>query len=35
MIQSGNPRWEALVPPAIVQTIKRDALFGWQPSSPA
>ena len=35
MIQSGNARWEALVPPAIVRTIKRDALFGWQPAPPA
>jgi len=32
MIQAGDSRWEALVPPPIVRTIKREALFGWQPA---
>jgi hypothetical protein len=30
-IQSGDPTWEHMVPPAIVRTIKQDKLFGWQP----
>ncbi len=27
-IQAGDPSWETLVPPAIVEVIKREALFG-------
>jgi hypothetical protein len=29
-IQSGDPTWEALVPPAIVEPIKRRQLFGYR-----
>jgi hypothetical protein len=29
-IQAGDPRWEAQVPPAIVQTIKERELFGYR-----
>ncbi len=28
-IQSGDPSWEKLVPPAILEVIKRDRLFGY------
>jgi hypothetical protein len=28
-IQAGDPAWEDLVPPAIVEVIKRDGLFGY------
>jgi hypothetical protein len=28
-IQSGDPAWEKVVPPAIVEIIKRDRLFGY------
>jgi hypothetical protein len=30
-IATGDPTWEAAVPAAVVQTIKRDRLFGLQP----
>jgi len=30
-IQSGDTTWEQMVPPAIVDTIKQDQLFGWHP----
>jgi hypothetical protein len=33
-IQSGDPSWEKLVPPQIVEQIKRDGLFGYK-STPA
>lgn len=29
-IQSGDPAWESLVPPPIVEIIKRDRLFGYR-----
>ena len=29
-MQSGDPAWEACVPPTVVETIKRDGLFGWR-----
>jgi len=29
-IQSGDSSWERMVPPLIVETIKRERLFGWQ-----
>jgi hypothetical protein len=29
-IQSGDTAWERLVPPAIVETIKNNRLFGWE-----
>jgi hypothetical protein len=28
-IQSGDPAWEPLVPAPIVETIKRQGLFGY------
>ena len=31
-IKSGDAAWERLVPPAIVETIKRDGLFGYRGS---
>jgi hypothetical protein len=31
-IQSGDPSWEKLVPPPIVELIKRDGLFGFKPT---
>src|SRR6266436_1867313 len=31
-IQSGDPAWEELVPPQIVESIKRNALFGYRES---
>jgi hypothetical protein len=31
-IQSGDPAWEELVPPQIVQSIKRNTLFGYRES---
>ena len=31
-IQSGDPSWEKLVPPQIVELIKRDGLFGYKPT---
>jgi len=31
-IAADDGSWEAMVPPAIVRTIKRDRLFGWQPA---
>jgi hypothetical protein len=34
-LQSGDPAWENMVPPLIVRAIKRDRLFGWQPSPAA
>jgi hypothetical protein len=30
-IQGGDPAWERSVPAKVVETIKRDRLFGWQP----
>jgi hypothetical protein len=30
-LQRGDPSWEALVPPPIVQLITQDKLFGYQP----
>jgi hypothetical protein len=30
-IQSGDPAWETMVPPPIVEIIKRDRLFGYVP----
>jgi len=30
-IQTGDPSWEALVPPRIVQIITQDKLFGYKP----
>src|SRR5262249_13389531 len=32
-LQRGDPAWEALVPPRIVQIITQDKLFGYQPPS--
>jgi hypothetical protein len=32
-IQTGNPTWEAMVPPRIVEIIKKNRLFGYQASS--
>jgi hypothetical protein len=32
-LRSGDPAWEKLVPPAIVQVIKSQKLFGWQAGS--
>ena len=29
-IQSGDPGWECMVPPAIVEIIKGERLFGWR-----
>ncbi len=29
LLQAGDPAWEAMVPPAVVATIKRERLFGW------
>jgi hypothetical protein len=29
-IQSGSREWEQMVPPQIVETIKREALFGYR-----
>ncbi len=29
-LQSGDPAWETMVPPVIVETIKRDHLFGYR-----
>jgi hypothetical protein len=34
-IQSGDAAWEKLVPPAIVEIIKRDRLFGFVPAGGA
>ena len=31
-IQTGDPAWEELVPPQIVDSIKRNALFGYRES---
>jgi len=31
-IQSGDAGWEKLVPPPIVEIIKRERLFGYQES---
>jgi hypothetical protein len=31
-LQAGDPSWEALVPPAIVEVIKRGRLFGYTPA---
>jgi hypothetical protein len=31
-IQTGDPSWEALAPPRIVQIITQDKLFGYQPT---
>ena len=31
-LQRGDPAWEALVPPRIVQLITQDKLFGYQPT---
>jgi hypothetical protein len=31
-LQRGNPSWQALVPPRIVQLIIQDKLFGYQPT---
>jgi hypothetical protein len=31
-IQTGDPAWEELVPPQIVESIKRNALFGYRES---
>jgi hypothetical protein len=30
-LHRGDPAWEALVPPRIVQIITQDKLFGYQP----
>ena len=30
-IRSGDPTWEAMVPAAVVELIKRERLFGWRP----
>jgi len=30
-LRSGNPAWETQVPPPVVEMIKRERLFGWQP----
>jgi hypothetical protein len=32
-LQRGDPTWETLVPPQVVQIIKERRLFGWQPPS--
>jgi len=29
-IHAGDPAWEQSVPPAIVEVIKRDSLFGYR-----
>jgi len=34
-LQRGDPSWESLVPPQVVQIIKERRLFGWQPPSSA
>jgi hypothetical protein len=34
LIQGGDPAWEKLVPPAIVEIIKREHLFGWREKLP-
>jgi hypothetical protein len=30
-LRSGAPGWEAMVPAAVAETIKREHLFGWEP----
>jgi hypothetical protein len=32
-IQRGDPSWEAMVPPPVVQTIKTEGLFGYRPAA--
>jgi hypothetical protein len=32
-IQAGDPSWERLVPPPIVEIIKRERLFGYLPQT--
>jgi hypothetical protein len=32
-IEAGDPSWERLVPPVIVEVIKREKLFGWRGGS--
>ena len=33
LLQTGDPAWETLVPPAVVERIKQRRLFGYQPAA--
>jgi hypothetical protein len=34
-IKQGDPSWESVVPPVVVEMIKAKQLFGWQPREPS
>ena len=32
LIQTGDPKWEEMVPPAVAEMIKKGRLYGYQPA---